>query len=1183
MNDKEIRSVLVAYLKTVYSEMRIYHEKSIGGATCDLMLITQDSLVGFEIKSDLDNYQRLSSQIASYRRFFTYNYIVVGKSHKESIKAKVPSEWGIIVIDADSVAVIREAGVNHDCKLFSQLSILWKLELKNLLNYFHMPSYALKSKSFIESKLVENVPKDQLTKQIAYELLNRDYSVYDAMDYTEYFKKEDPEVNPFGLMELVDNASELDVEQMTLDQWIDLYRKAKEIRGKKAEAEKKLVRNWDSHKIKYTDIEVAPGVPWIDKSIIKEFVRYLSGETFGTNVNYEPVTGNWFIQEKSAGTRVVDYITTYGLPQYNALYILESLLNLREIKRFDSNNKYDEKTTIAALEKQDVILDTFKKWVWEDEDRRWMIEEAYNKLFAGLEKEKYDGSRLEFKDLSSQITLFDYQKDAIRRIINEKNTLLAFDVGAGKTYIMIAAAMYMRQHGMSRKNMFVVPNNIVGQWEKIFNDLYPLAKLLVIDPKSFKAPVREKTMKKMKEGDYDGIIIAYSCFDMIPLSEDYLTGVVDAGIQNINTALKNIRYGYESGSNAALERQKKELVSLTKALLKSMDYHTTSVTFDELEINTLFVDEAHNYKNIHISTRIRNVQGVNTKGSIKCMGMMHKVRCVQAKNQGRGVVFATGTPLCNSISDAYTMQMYLQYEDLKERNLDIFDNWVKTFARPQQVVEIDVDTHNYRMVTRFAKFFNLPELSLLFSKIATFHAINDAEDLPNFEGYTDCVIPKNSMLSKYMYKLAQRAEAIRSKKVERYEDNMLKVSTDGRKAALDLRLVSEKQPKEYSKVQLCVDNVMKIYKDYSGCSQLIFCDYSTPKTEKFNVYEDLKEQFIARGIRESEIAFIHSYNTEERKVALFAKVNSGEIRILIGSTFKLGIGSNVQNVLKAIHHLDVPWRPADMVQREGRIIRRGNTNENILIYRYICEGSFDAYSWQILETKQRFISQFLDGSAYQRSSDDLESNVLTYAEVKALALANDNMKKLAEKENELAGAKILSIKYDDSIHRFKEDIANLNNSIGKLSDQLEGVKDILPSLATKSEADYKSLRQAIQELLKDVDLSRDNSDLGDVWGFSISSSVNRALKPTFQLKRRKAAFYVEMGGSVSGNALRISNFIKRLNDHSRELSEKRDSYKERVISLEKEISKSNPYTMRIKQLENEVFALKCRIDSFIST
>ncbi len=575
------------------------------------------------------------------------------------------------------------------------------------------------------------------------------------------------------------------------------------------------------------------------------------------------------------------------------------------------------------MEKQKLLIELFRKWVWEDEDRKWEIEEAYNRLFDKFRPERFDGSNLEFPDMDTRQELFDYQKDAVQRIISCKNTLLAFDVGAGKTFIMIAAAMIMRQKGISRKNMFVVPNNIVGQWAKIFTDLYPHARLLVIDPKNFQRPVRDKAMQQMKYGDYDGIIIAYSCFEMIPLSVNYMTDEMYKRIDQLNNVISHFKY--ESGSITALENEKKRIRKLAHELIDSMDYECSDITFDGLEIETLFLDEAHNYKNLPIKTKMKNVRGINTNGSLKCSDMLQKIRCVQNAPGGRGVVFATGTPLCNSLADAYVMQYYLQHDEMEAAHLDVFDNWVKTFARPERVAEVDVDTQHYRYVTRFAKFFNLTELSRMFASVSIFHAMGKEDGIPDSEEYKDQVIEKNSFLQDYMLTLSDRTEKIRTGKIDRKTDNMLKVCTDGRKAALDLRLVERDQPEESSKVRKCIDNVQSIYNQYDGCSQLVFCDYSTPKKDQFNVYAAIKAGLIDTGIPEKEIAFVHSYHTEERKMALYQKVNEGTVRVLIGSTFKLGIGANVQTKLKAIHHLDVPWRPADV----GRILRTFKIKKNV--------------------------------------------------------------------------------------------------------------------------------------------------------------------------------------------------------------------------------------------------------------
>lgn len=928
MDEKEIRKILTSYLRANNSKVRIFKEKSIGGSICDLMAVT-DIISGYEIKSDLDNYSRLGMQVINYNKFFNKNYIVVGESHESSILDKIPAYWGIIVIRSDNVVLQRAALDNPCLQIKRQLSILWKLEINNLLTYFNLPLYAMKSKDFLIERLWESVSPNQISDRIAYELMNRDYSVFDAKDYSEFYEQDEQSDD---YMDLVDGVSEM--EQMTLDQWINIYTQAQKVKKAKEEIITNKAMERPKHAIIFEEIEVSPGVPWIDKKYITEFARYLltiDGEveytyTRGVRANYEPITGNWFIEDKSLGNNYVSCTVRFGLARYNALYILEATLNLRDIKlQNDSSSKgeFDEAATIAALEKQKLIIELFKEWVWQDEDRKWEIEEAYNKLFGKYERKEYDGSKLVFPEMDPSQELFDYQKDAVQRIIENRNTLLAFDVGAGKTFIMIAAAMIMRQNGISRKNMFVVPNNIVGQWQKIFLDLYPNARLLVIDPKSFKSPVRDKAMEQMKYGDYDGIIIAYSCFEMIPVSIECITSAMDEKVAEINRTIAYMRY--EAGSVAALEAEKKHIAKLSKEPIASMDYDTFSTTFDELEVTALFLDEAHNYKNLPIKTKMKNVRGINVTGSKKCMGMLQKIRAVQDSPMGKGVIFATGTPLSNSLADAYTMQIYLQHDDLAEYNLDQFDNWIKTFARPEKVAEVDVDTQHYRYVTRFSKFFNLPELSRMFSDIAVFHAMEKDDGLPELEEYRDDVIEKNEKLTEYMLSLADRTDKIRAGEVDRKADNMLKVSTDGRKAALDLRLVGRFQPYETSKVTRCIANVKGIYDQYEDCSQLVFCDYSTPKHFVFNVYDAIKEGLMEWGIPEKEIAFIHSYHTEERKMALYRKVNEGEVRVLIGSTFKLGIGANVQTKLKAIHHLDVPWRPADV----GRILRTFKIKKNV--------------------------------------------------------------------------------------------------------------------------------------------------------------------------------------------------------------------------------------------------------------
>ena len=844
MNAQEIKNILIAYLKATNREIRIYQEKSIGDAVCDLMTVT-DCLTGYEIKSDLDNYQRLGRQIKAYDLFFEQNYIVIGGRHLNTAARRLPDHWGIITIQSDQVVIHRAARAGKpDCA--RQLAVLWKLELTNLLTKTSLPLYTYKSKQYIIDRIVERLDEAEIKRHVAYELMHRDYALFDAKDSSLHLggaqETGDASRAVSGLpaAEIVDALSEQDFGEMTLDQWIALYAQAKELQKNKEDLHRVRTAPRTPHDIPYTDIEVSLGVPWVSKTIISDFIYFLrtgneafaaTGKMLKTYVSYEPMTGYWYVEDKNLwGRDGVDRKQlehTYGLPSYNALYILEAALNLREIRR------ETKEETLAAQEKQEAIEKLFKEWVWQDEDRRWEIEEAYNRIFQGCRAKEYSGRELKFPEMSPDVTLFNYQKDAVMRVISEKNTLLAFDVGAGKTYIMIAAAMKMRQEGRSRKNLFVVPNHIVGQWELIFKQMYPTAKVLSVDPAAFRPQLRQKVLGQIQRGDYDGIIMAYSCFEMIPLSKEYLMEQLERKLRELDASLPGSwKERYFPGTGATVEREKAYLKKQIFGLIGTLKNRTEAITFDQLEINTLFVDEAHNFKNIPLRSNLKGISGVNITGSKKCLEMLYKVRCVQERNQGRGSVFATGTPLCNSISDAYAMQMYLQYDKMKETHLDRFDNWVKSFAKPERICEIDVDTSKYRFVLRFARFFNLPELSRLFSQIAAFHAVDNKEGIPRLERYSDVILPRNAALQGYMDQLCQRSEKIRAQQVDKTADNMLKVSTDGRKAALDLRLVRQEQPSgETSKVWRCVQQVVETYKEHDGCSQIIFCDYSTPKTD----------------------------------------------------------------------------------------------------------------------------------------------------------------------------------------------------------------------------------------------------------------------------------------------------------------------------------------------------------------
>ena len=1183
MKDKEIRTILIEYLKIQHPKCRIYQEKSIGGAICDLMLVT-DRLTGYEIKSDSDDYSRLTGQVKAYSAFFDENYVVVGQKHVKGVEGKVPPEWGILSICQHGVEVVRQAKANPAVSRMKQLSILWKIELKNILLKNGLPLFAQKEKPFLCMKIASLVDGKRLRRQIAEELMARDYAVFGATDHTIRAEEvpegsvEAPSSELLPTKEIIDCLSEEDLSQFTLDKWMALYRQAMTLRRQKEEqartlTEERIRAREAAHKIPYTDIQVTLGAPWISADIIRQFVE----EVFKVVrysydlVKYESITGHWHV-EKCLWMSHKELVSVYGTHRFNAMQILECTLNLRQIRLYDGT-KYNEPATLAAIEKQRDIQEAFRKWIWQDADRRFEVEAAYNKLFGDYEVPMFDGQGLALEGMSPAIQLFDYQKRAVEQIVSMPNTLLAFDVGAGKTYIMIAAAMEMRQSGLSRKNLFVVPNNIVGQWERMFLELYPKAKVLTIEPKSFTPEKRNKVLTQMKNQDYDGIIMAYSCFEMIPLSREYLMVDVERSIQQFSeqiTALKKKTYfpRIDTIVSNEIHHMKKQL----EELLDCMATPASDITFDQLEINTLFVDEAHNFKNIPLRSCMKQVRGVNIRGSKKCLEMLKKVRFVQKSNGGRGVVFATGTPLSNSISDTYAMQCYLQYGELKKKGSDRFDNWVKTFAEIEEVCEIDVDTAGFRMVHRFRRFFNLPELSKMFAQISIFHQVRQ-EGLPKLLGYTDVAIEKSEALNAYMQALYERTKRIRDGNVDRKKDNMLKVSTDGRKAALSLALVGEEQAYDASsKIWHCVANVMDIYHHYEGCAQLIFCDYSTPKASKFNVYRELKQRLMERGVPPAEIAFVHSCKNEEQKAKLYEAVNEGQVRILIGSTFKLGIGANVQTKLKAIHHLDVPWRPADMVQREGRILRRGNENEEIQIFRYVVKGSFDSYSWQILETKQHFISQFLSGCNTIRSIEDFENDELSYAQVKALALSEPLMKEYAETENQLRRARMILRQEVAERAWAAEEVKKIEQEMAVLSEQLEKTKENATYVASHLSLIRAACKDMAQGLLSGVRLA-----IGE---FSLAVPlVLEGEKLIAILERCGVEYHLELGKTASGNKTRLVNFFERFERQVAIRETRLQELTRRRQDLEQQATYSSSIQETIQQLEAARNALFERISS----
>lgn len=929
------------------------------------------------------------------------------------------------------------------------------------------------------------------------------------------------------------------------------------------------------------DIYVTIGSPWVPVDIIDDFITHILGlKVSFVGTKHDELTGTWEIPGKTNYyyRHSVAATHTYGTRRLEALYILEKTLNMKAVAITDevgcvgnaSGKKrvINKAETVLALEKQQKMIDEFQSWIWKDEKRRERLEVIFENNFSCVRRRIFDGSFLKFPTMSPSIQLYPYQKNAIARILFTPNTLLAHDVGSGKTYIMIAAGMELKRMGLSNKNLYVVPNNIVGQWKSIFTSMYPSARLLCVEPKNFTKPKREEVLEKIRDEDFDGIIMAYSCFEQIPLSKDFY-------MQQLEDSKKAI---YDMANDATkltgkLDKKREAINKAIASLAVAMDDAYDTVYFDSLGITRLFVDEAHNYKNVPIETKADKVLGVSATGSKKCRDMMDKVCLVQKQNNGGGVVMATGTPITNSITDAYVMQKYLQSGELAMLDLQSFDSWIGMFAERVTEFEIDVDTSNYRLATRFSKFHNLPELTALLSSVADFHQVDESAGVPYFESYKDSLIAKTQGFADYLEDISDRAENVRNGRVSRTEDNMLKITTDGRKAALDLRLVEPNAGFTYqSKVARCAENVFDIYlKTYTkNSTQLIFCDSSTPKSG-FNIYDELKALLVNMGMPEDKIAYIHDASTERQRSALFEKVRKGEIRVLIGSTFKLGLGVNVQDKLVAVHHLDVPWRPADMTQREGRILRQGNENNQVYIHRYITEGSFDAYSWQLLETKQNFISGLLSGSLTERSGSDIEDTVLDYAEVKALAVGNPLIKERVETANELTRYMALQRKAIETHIRLEKELLELPARINHQADLVNKCELDLQfykeNYREYDKEERKIFRSQLFAAIKENVLMQTERPFTAYQGFNIVLPANMTAEKPFVWLEKNGRYYVELGDTEIGGIVRIDNFLEKLSEHLAKLGETYTNLCDRQAAVKLELTKKEDYADGIEQLK----------------
>ena len=908
-----------------------------------------------------------------------------------------------------------------------------------------------------------------------------------------------------------------------------------------------------------TEISVRIGATWIPEDVITEFILDLIDAGYyarrDVKAHYSDVTGEWNIANKSCDRNTIAVTSTYGTNRANAYRLIEDALNLRDTKIFDyvydeENKKkpvLNKKETAIAQAKQDKIKQVFQDWIWQDQDRRERLTRMYNEKFNSVIPREYDGSHITFDGINPEITLRPHQVNAIARVLYGGNTLLAHEVGAGKTFEMVASAMESKRLGLCNKSLFVVPNHIIEQFASEFLQLYPSANILVATKKDFETANRKKFCSRIATGEYDAVIIGHSQFEKIPMSVKRQITLLE---QQLDDTLKGIQdlkeHNGERFSIKALVRTQK---SIEKKLqqLNNADRKDDVITFEELGVDRLFVDEAHYYKNLFLYTKMRNVGGIAQTEAQKSSDLFMKCRYLDEITGGKGIVFATGTPISNSMVELYTMQRYLQYDKLVKSKLQHFDAWASTFGETVTAIELAPEGTGYRTKTRFAKFYNLPELMNLFKEVADIQT-SDTLNLPLPKAnYENIVIKPSQTQLDLVNSLGERAEKVRNKAVDSREDNMLKITNEGRKIALDQRLINELLP-DYkdSKVEKCSENIYKIWNDTKEdkLAQLVFCDLSTPKGDgTFDVYTDLKRKLIDKGIPEEEIEFIHNANTELKKKELFAKVRAGNVRILMGSTVKMGAGTNCQDKLIALHDLDCPWRPSDLIQRSGRIIRQGNQNKEVYIYRYVTEKTFDAYLYQLVENKQKFISQIMTSKTPMRSAEDIDEVALSYAEIKALAAGNPLIIEKTELDTQVSKLKLLKQSYlneqYDLESRIKKSypaqIKELESNIGNYKKDIEFLKeyekeDNVFYGMTINNILYDEKQKAGEMLISECKktITDESKIIGEYKGFEMELKFSSFFKEYNLILRKNSVVSINLGTSELGNITRIDNALNNI-------------------------------------------------------
>ena len=937
-----------------------------------------------------------------------------------------------------------------------------------------------------------------------------------------------------------------------------------------------------------SEIDIRLGATWLNPAIVQQFMM----ETFQPpyrirynnliQVRYSPFTSEWRIGNKSAaGMYDIMSTETYGTHRANAYKILEDTLNLRDCRIYDTIEEdgkerrvLNQKETMLAQQKQQAIKDTFAGWVWQDPQRRNLLVKQYNELFNSTRPREYDGSHIHFVGMNPEINLREHQRNAVAHVLYGGNTLLAHEVGAGKSFEMAASAMESKRLGLCQKSLFVVPNHLTEQWASEFLRLYPNAKLLVTSKKDFEPANRKRFCARIATGDYDAVIIGHSQFEKIPLSAERQARIIEDQIEEIENAIAEAKE--QSGEHFTVKQMEKTRKTLEVKLkkLQSTDRKDDVVTFEQLGVDRLFVDESQNYKNLYLYTKMRNVAGLSTSEAQKSSDMFGKCRYLDEVTGGRGVIFATGTPISNSMTEMYTLMRYLQYSTLQQKQLTHFDAWASTFGETTTAIELAPEGTGYRARTRFAKFFNLPELMNMFKEAADIKT-SDQLHLPVPEAKFETVVVKPSEIQQDMVKsLSERAAEVHSGAVDPSVDNMLKITSDGRKIGLDQRLMNPLTPDDPdSKLNACVDNVLRIWNETKedNLTQLIFCDMSTPKGDgSFNVYDDIRTKLLAAGVPESEVEFIHNADTEGKKADLFSKVRSGKVRVLLGSTAKMGAGTNVQTLLVAVHHLDVGWRPSDMTQRNGRIIRQGNKNKQVYVYNYVTEGTFDAYLWQTLENKQKFISQIMTSKSPMRSCDDVDEQALSYAEVKALCAGDPRIREKMDLDVQVAKLKVLRSDYQNQKYRledkllkhYPEEIQKAKNRIAALKNDAQ-IADAHPQdkenfCGMTIKGMVFDEKKAAGERLMLACKEMPNADmmlLGTYRGFELNIRFDSFKNEHQIVLRGELSYPVPLGDDPRGNIVRLDNAIGNFADRIADAEAALDSLEQQKQAAEVEIAK----------------------------